>query len=290
MAKHLFPPVEILHCAPPFSRVAATIRGGDRTALAARSGGGGPRLRVVADSPTRPSLLDGVLVVVIGWRRGEVAGMSSDYGGGGGKASFCASVGLRFIKKLKPVFYHVRDLRLVYGGGKTKSYDWRVSQLEALIKITTRHKGDIIEALFSDLKKPELEAFTHEGKVNEKVIFCPDPRGFKIYPPNPLLAKAIIHRLASCTATVASLYEASVESWAAPLSYAFKRYQSALPSRSEMLMRFEKIEFDEDTHDKYPCPFSSEYFDIVGFCCHIDDEHPAEAGNGLMFVQFVQRG
>ncbi|KAL3654399.1 hypothetical protein CASFOL_004080 [Castilleja foliolosa] len=29
-------------------------------------------------------------------------GMSSDYGGCGGKACFCASVGLRFIKKLKP--------------------------------------------------------------------------------------------------------------------------------------------------------------------------------------------
>ncbi|GFP89820.1 aldehyde dehydrogenase [Phtheirospermum japonicum] len=55
-----------------------------------------------------------------------------------------------------------RDLRSVYGGGKTKSYDWRVSQLEALIKITSRHERDIIEALRSDLNKPEFEAFVHE--------------------------------------------------------------------------------------------------------------------------------
>ncbi|KAL3655722.1 hypothetical protein CASFOL_000118 [Castilleja foliolosa] len=53
------------------------LNDGDRTALAARSSGGGSRLRVVADSPTRPSLLDGVLVVVIGWRPGEVAGLAS---------------------------------------------------------------------------------------------------------------------------------------------------------------------------------------------------------------------
>ncbi|KAL3632736.1 hypothetical protein CASFOL_025720 [Castilleja foliolosa] len=70
-------------------------------------------------------------------------------------------------------------------------------------------------------------------------------------------------------------------SWAAPLSYASKRYQSALQSRSEMLMGFEEIEMDEDTHDEYPCPYCSEYFDIMGLCCHIDDEHPAEAGNGV---------
>ncbi|KAL3639227.1 hypothetical protein CASFOL_017134 [Castilleja foliolosa] len=44
-------------------------------------------------------------------------------------------------------------------------------------------------------------------------------------------------------------------SWAAPFSYASKRYQSALQSRSEMLMGFEEIEMDEDIHDEYPCPY-----------------------------------
>ncbi|KAL6492895.1 hypothetical protein OROGR_032654 [Orobanche gracilis] len=55
-----------------------------------------------------------------------------------------------------------RDLRSVYGGGKTKAYDWRVSQLKALLKLTTHHETEIIEALRSDLNKPELEAFVHE--------------------------------------------------------------------------------------------------------------------------------
>ncbi|GER44966.1 dehydration-induced 19-like protein [Striga asiatica] len=80
-------------------------------------------------------------------------------------------------------------------------------------------------------------------------------------------------------------------SWAARLSSASKRYQSALQSRSgtrwdsidvEMLMGFEEIDMDDDIREEYPCPFCSEYFDIVGLCCHIDDEHPVEAKNGYL--------
>ncbi|CAA2967622.1 Hypothetical predicted protein [Olea europaea subsp. europaea] len=80
------------------------------------------------------------------------------------------------------------------------------------------------------------------------------------------------------------------DSWAARLSSASRRYQSVLQSRSgmkwdglnaEMLMGFEEVDMDDDVREEYPCPFCSEYFDIVGLCCHIDDEHPAEAKNGV---------
>ncbi|KAL2492010.1 Protein DEHYDRATION-INDUCED [Abeliophyllum distichum] len=80
------------------------------------------------------------------------------------------------------------------------------------------------------------------------------------------------------------------DSWAARLSSASRRYQSVLQSRSgmkwdglnaEMLMGFEEIDMDDDVREEYPCPFCSEYFDIVGLCCHIDDEHPVEAKNGV---------
>ncbi|KAL3638831.1 hypothetical protein CASFOL_016738 [Castilleja foliolosa] len=54
------------------------------------------------------------------------------------------------------------DLRSVYISGKTKGYEWRVSQLKAIIKITTYHEKEIIQALRSDLNKPELESFVHE--------------------------------------------------------------------------------------------------------------------------------
>ncbi|KAL0412928.1 UNVERIFIED_CONTAM: protein dehydration-induced [Sesamum radiatum] len=79
-------------------------------------------------------------------------------------------------------------------------------------------------------------------------------------------------------------------SWAARLSSASKRYQSTLQSRSgmkwdgfdaEMSVGFEDIDVDHDIREEYPCPFCSEYFDIVGLCCHIDDEHPVDADNGV---------
>ena len=50
---------------------------------------------------------------------------------------------------------------------------------------------------------------------------------------------------------------------------------------AEMLMGFEEIDMDDDIREEYPCPFCSDYFDIVGLCCHIDDEHPIEAKNGV---------
>ncbi|MBA0574926.1 hypothetical protein Golob_024190, partial [Gossypium lobatum] len=70
------------------------------------------------------------------------------------------------------------------------------------------------------------------------------------------------------------------DTWSVRLSSASKRYQSSLESRSNMLMGFEEIDEEDDIREEFPCPFCSEYFDIVGLCCHIDDEHPVEAKNG----------
>ncbi|XP_055829263.1 aldehyde dehydrogenase [Solanum dulcamara] len=56
----------------------------------------------------------------------------------------------------------VKELRGTYESGKTKSYEWRVSQLKALLKIGENHEKEIADALYSDLSKPELEAFIHE--------------------------------------------------------------------------------------------------------------------------------
>ncbi|XP_060214438.1 aldehyde dehydrogenase [Lycium barbarum] len=56
----------------------------------------------------------------------------------------------------------VKELRDTYASGKTKKYEWRVSQLKALLKIAEHHEKEIVDALNSDLSKPELEAFVHE--------------------------------------------------------------------------------------------------------------------------------
>ncbi|KAL0365894.1 UNVERIFIED_CONTAM: Aldehyde dehydrogenase [Sesamum radiatum] len=56
----------------------------------------------------------------------------------------------------------VKELRSTFTSGKTKTHEWRASQLKAIIRIVTHHEDEIVEALRSDLKKPELESFVHE--------------------------------------------------------------------------------------------------------------------------------
>lgn len=70
-------------------------------------------------------------------------------------------------------------------------------------------------------------------------------------------------------------------SWSSRLSSASRRYQAALQSRSDMFMGFDENDADEDIREEFLCPFCSEYFDIVGLCCHIDEDHPLEAKNGV---------
>ncbi|KAD5317929.1 hypothetical protein R6Q59_033231 [Mikania micrantha] len=81
------------------------------------------------------------------------------------------------------------------------------------------------------------------------------------------------------------------DSWAARLSSTSKRYQYALQSRSsDMFLGFEDIEVDDDMREEFPCPFCTGYFDIVGLCCHIDDEHHLESKNGVCPVCAVRVG
>lgn len=35
------------------------------------------------------------------------------------------------------------------------------------------------------------------------------------------------------------------------------------------------------------CPFCAEDFDIVGLCCHIDEDHPIEAKNGVKLYIYI---
>lgn len=51
--------------------------------------------------------------------------------------------------------------------------------------------------------------------------------------------------------------------------------------KADMFVGSEEIDGDDDVREEFPCPFCSEYFDIIGLCCHIDDEHPMEAKNGV---------
>ncbi|XP_010245434.1 PREDICTED: protein DEHYDRATION-INDUCED 19 homolog 3-like isoform X2 [Nelumbo nucifera] len=78
--------------------------------------------------------------------------------------------------------------------------------------------------------------------------------------------------------------------WSGRLSTSSKRYQSALQSRADLYLGFEEIDGEDDTRAEFLCPFCSEDFDIVGLCCHIDDEHPVEAKNGVCPVCAMRVG
>lgn len=54
-----------------------------------------------------------------------------------------------------------------------------------------------------------------------------------------------------------------------------KRYQS----RPDAFHLVEETE--DDSRPEYLCPFCAEDFDIVGLCCHIDEEHTVQAKNGV---------
>lgn len=56
----------------------------------------------------------------------------------------------------------VNELRTTFSSGKTKSYEWRMSQLESISKMIDEKEKEIIEALHKDLSKPQLEAFLSE--------------------------------------------------------------------------------------------------------------------------------
>ncbi|KAJ1391514.1 Aldehyde/histidinol dehydrogenase [Sesbania bispinosa] len=56
----------------------------------------------------------------------------------------------------------VKELRQSFDSGKTKSYKWRISQLEGIVKMLEERENDIITALDKDLSKPGFEAFLSE--------------------------------------------------------------------------------------------------------------------------------
>ncbi|XP_059433634.1 protein DEHYDRATION-INDUCED 19 homolog 4-like isoform X2 [Corylus avellana] len=69
------------------------------------------------------------------------------------------------------------------------------------------------------------------------------------------------------------------DAWTARLSNASRRYHS----RSDLYLGggHEEIDGDDESRAEFLCPFCAEDYDVVGLCCHIDEEHPVEAKNGV---------
>ncbi|KAM1030239.1 hypothetical protein TB1_033455 [Malus domestica] len=45
------------------------------------------------------------------------------------------------------------------------------------------------------------------------------------------------------------------------------------------LFSHDETDGDDELKAEFLCPFCAEDFDVVGLCCHIDEEHPVEAKN-----------
>ena len=59
----------------------------------------------------------------------------------------------------------VKELRASFVAGKTKSYEWRRTQLKAMLKMMEENEPQIVVALHCDLSKPELESSIYEVKA-----------------------------------------------------------------------------------------------------------------------------
>ncbi|KAK8716361.1 hypothetical protein V6N13_043673 [Hibiscus sabdariffa] len=81
---------------------------------------------------------------------------------------YCCATLSSTMEEVKPAFdadeatVLVNRLRKTFNSGKTKSYEWRISQLESISKMVDEKEKEIIKALHEDLSKPELEAYLSE--------------------------------------------------------------------------------------------------------------------------------
>src|SRR5688572_27047506 len=60
----------------------------------------------------------------------------------------------------------VRRLRETFATGRTKSFEWRDQQLDALATMLTDGADDIVAALASDLGRPPFESWAADVQIN----------------------------------------------------------------------------------------------------------------------------
>ncbi len=59
----------------------------------------------------------------------------------------------------------VAELRATFASHKTKSYEWRMTQLQGVLRMLTQFEKEFENALISDLGKPQFEASLFEVVV-----------------------------------------------------------------------------------------------------------------------------
>ncbi|KAK3002484.1 hypothetical protein RJ639_020337 [Escallonia herrerae] len=67
------------------------------------------------------------------------------------------------------------------------------------------------------------------------------------------------------------------DSWTRLSTSSRQRYQS----RSDPFYGGDEMDGEDEARPEFICPFCAEDFDMVGLCCHMDEEHTVEAENGV---------
>ncbi|KAK3027733.1 hypothetical protein RJ639_042473 [Escallonia herrerae] len=67
------------------------------------------------------------------------------------------------------------------------------------------------------------------------------------------------------------------DSWTRLSTSSRQRYQS----RSDPFYGGDEMDGEDEVRPEFICPFCAEDFDMVGLCCHMDEEHTVEAKNGV---------
>ncbi|KAK2990293.1 hypothetical protein RJ640_014745 [Escallonia rubra] len=67
------------------------------------------------------------------------------------------------------------------------------------------------------------------------------------------------------------------DSWTRFFSSSRQRHQS----RSDPFYGGDELDGEDEARPEFICPFCAEDFDMVGLCCHMDEEHTVEAKNGV---------
>lgn len=66
----------------------------------------------------------------------------------------------------------MNGVRRSFEAGKTRPYEWRVAQLEGILRMMKEREKEIMEALWNDLAKPETEAYLHEVSLYFSLFCC----------------------------------------------------------------------------------------------------------------------
>lgn len=64
----------------------------------------------------------------------------------------------------------VQQLRAAYGSGRTRSFEWREQQLDAIVRMLNEGSDELVAAIAQDLGRPELEGWSADVRLTVREV------------------------------------------------------------------------------------------------------------------------